>query len=113
MDTFIKAIFLEQCGKNGTYRDTDTQGFQTEGGVCLPGGPEVMLSVVNMKGVCHRFPLTMLRWPFPKMQAGTLQVYICDYTYYLSLYLGNGHAELIHVPLLSHWLPAHLLGKAL
>ncbi|XP_021047321.2 pyroglutamyl-peptidase 1-like protein [Mus pahari] len=39
--------------------------------------------------------------------------YICDYTYYLSLHLGTGHAALIHVPPLSHWLSASLLGKAL
>lgn len=39
--------------------------------------------------------------------------YVCDYTYYLSLHHGNGHAALIHVPPLSHWFPASLLGKAL
>ncbi|MEJ1270672.1 pyroglutamyl-peptidase I-like [Cricetulus griseus] len=54
MDTSTKAIFLEQCGKNRSYRDTDIRGFQPEGGVCLPGGPEVMLSVISMKEVCRR-----------------------------------------------------------
>ncbi|XP_055479429.1 pyroglutamyl-peptidase 1-like protein isoform X2 [Psammomys obesus] len=92
MDTSAKAIFLEQCGKNRGYRDSDVRGFQPEGGVCLPGGPEVMLSVVSMKEVSR---------------------YVCDYTYYLSLHLGNGHATLIHVPPLSHRLPASLLAKAL
>ncbi|XP_060223306.1 pyroglutamyl-peptidase 1-like protein isoform X4 [Meriones unguiculatus] len=81
-----------QCGKNRGYRDSDVRGFQPEGGVCLPGGPEVMLSVVSMKEVSR---------------------YLCDYTYYLSLHLGNGHATLIHVPPLSHRLPASLLAKAL
>ncbi|XP_060223304.1 pyroglutamyl-peptidase 1-like protein isoform X2 [Meriones unguiculatus] len=92
MDMSAKAIFLEQCGKNRGYRDSDVRGFQPEGGVCLPGGPEVMLSVVSMKEVSR---------------------YLCDYTYYLSLHLGNGHATLIHVPPLSHRLPASLLAKAL
>eukprot|EP00073_Rattus_norvegicus_P043613 XP_017445649.1 PREDICTED: pyroglutamyl-peptidase 1-like protein [Rattus norvegicus] len=54
MDTSTKAIFLEQCGKNRGYRDSDVRGFQPEDGVCLPGGPEVMLSVINMKEVCRR-----------------------------------------------------------
>lgn len=54
MDTSSKAIFLEQCGKNRGYLDSDVRGFQPEDGVCLPGGPEVMLSVVNMKEVCRR-----------------------------------------------------------
>eukprot|EP00072_Mus_musculus_P066125 XP_017167888.1 PREDICTED: pyroglutamyl-peptidase 1-like protein isoform X3 [Mus musculus] len=54
MDSSAKAIFLEQCGKNRGYRDSDVRGFQPEDGVCLPGGPEVRLSVVNMKEVCRR-----------------------------------------------------------
>lgn len=54
VDTSSKAIFLEQCGKNRGYRDSDVRGFQPEDGVCLPGGPEVMLSVVNMKEVWRR-----------------------------------------------------------
>lgn len=109
MDTSTKAIFLEQCGKNRSYRDTDIRGFQPEGGVCLSGGPEVMHSVVNMKEVCRRVSLEDVEVAFSR-DAGR---YVCDYTYYLSLYLGDGHAALIHVPPLSHRLPARLLGKAL
>ncbi|XP_040586356.1 pyroglutamyl-peptidase 1-like protein isoform X2 [Mesocricetus auratus] len=109
MDTSAKAIFLEQCGKNRSYQDTDVRGFQPEGGVCLPGGPEVMLSVISMKEVCRRVSVEDVEVAFSR-DAGR---YICDYTYYLSLYLGNGHAALIHVPPLSHCLPASLLGRAL
>ncbi|XP_036037587.1 pyroglutamyl-peptidase 1-like protein [Onychomys torridus] len=109
MDTSTKAIFLEQCGKNRSYQDTDIRGFQPEGGVCLSGGPEVMHSVVSMKEVCRRVSVEDVEVAFSR-DAGR---YVCDYTYYLSLYLGNGHAALIHVPPLSHGLPASLLGKAL
>ncbi|ERE80892.1 pyroglutamyl-peptidase 1-like protein [Cricetulus griseus] len=109
MDTSTKAIFLEQCGKNRSYRDTDIRGFQPEGGVCLPGGPEVMLSVISMKEVCRRVSVEDVEVAFSR-DAGR---YVCDYTYYLSLYLGNGHAALLHVPPLTNWLPASLLGKAL
>uniref|UniRef100_A0A140LIX6 Pyroglutamyl-peptidase I-like n=1 Tax=Mus musculus TaxID=10090 RepID=A0A140LIX6_MOUSE len=109
MDSSAKAIFLEQCGKNRGYRDSDVRGFQPEDGVCLPGGPEVRLSVVNMKEVCRRVAVENVEVAFSR-DAGR---YICDYTYYLSLHLGTGHAALIHVPPLSHWLSASLLGKAL
>ncbi|XP_059127699.1 pyroglutamyl-peptidase 1-like protein [Peromyscus eremicus] len=109
MDPSTKAIFLEQCGKNRSYRDTDIRGFQPEGGVCLSGGPEVMHSVVSMKEVCRRVSVEDVEVAFSR-DAGR---YVCDYTYYLSLYLGNGHAALIHVPPLSHRLPASLLGRAL
>ncbi|XP_060223305.1 pyroglutamyl-peptidase 1-like protein isoform X3 [Meriones unguiculatus] len=98
-----------QCGKNRGYRDSDVRGFQPEGGVCLPGGPEVMLSVVSMKEVSRRVALEDVEVAFSR-DAGR---YLCDYTYYLSLHLGNGHATLIHVPPLSHRLPASLLAKAL
>ncbi|XP_051004675.1 pyroglutamyl-peptidase 1-like protein [Acomys russatus] len=109
MDSSTKAVFLEQCGKNRGYRDTDVRGFRPDGGVCLPGGPEVMLSVVSMKDVCRRVAVEDVEVAFSR-DAGR---YICDYTYYLSLHFGCGHAALIHVPPLSHWLPASLLGKTL
>uniref|UniRef100_A0A8C5LL22 Pyroglutamyl-peptidase I-like n=1 Tax=Jaculus jaculus TaxID=51337 RepID=A0A8C5LL22_JACJA len=109
VDTSAKAIFLEQCGKNRGYWDSDIRGFHPEGGVCFPGGPEVMLSVFNMKAVCKRIAVEGIEVAFSR-DAGR---YVCDYTYYLSLYHGNGHAVLIHVPPLSRWLLASILGKAL
>lgn len=39
--------------------------------------------------------------------------YLCDYTYYASLYYGHGRAAFIHVPPLSQSLTADCLGKAL
>lgn len=39
--------------------------------------------------------------------------YICDYTYYTSLYYGSGRAAFIHVPPLSKSVTADSLGKAL
>nr|XP_020021025.1 pyroglutamyl-peptidase 1-like protein isoform X2 [Castor canadensis] len=109
MHTSAKAIFLEQCSKNRGYQDADIRGFRPEGGVCLPGGPEVMVSVVSMKAVCRRLDIEDVEVAF----SGDAGRYVCDYTYYLSLHHGNGRAVLIHVPPLSPWLPASLLGKAL
>uniref|UniRef100_A0A8C6WBR5 Pyroglutamyl-peptidase I-like n=1 Tax=Nannospalax galili TaxID=1026970 RepID=A0A8C6WBR5_NANGA len=109
VDTSAKVILLEQCGKNRGYLDTDIRGFRPEGGMCLPGGPEVMLSVVSMKEVCRCIAVEDVDVTF----SGDAGRYVCDYTYYLSLHLGNRRAALIHVPSLSRWLPASLLGKAL
>ncbi|XP_070214460.1 pyroglutamyl-peptidase 1-like protein isoform X4 [Bos mutus] len=127
VDPAAKAIFLEQCSKNRGYRDADIRGFLPECGVCLPDGPEVIASEVSMKAVSRRaavqgvevafsrdaglilrtLPLTSLCWLAEE------KGYVCDYAYYLSLHHGNGCAALIHVPPLSPWLPASLLGKAL
>ncbi|XP_005381674.2 PREDICTED: pyroglutamyl-peptidase 1-like protein isoform X2 [Chinchilla lanigera] len=109
VDTSAKAIFLEQCGKNRGYRDRDIRGFQPEEGVCLPGGRDVIVSRVNMKAVCKHIAIEDVEVTF----SGDAGRYICDYTYYLSLHHGNGHAALIHVPPLSRGFPASLLGKAL
>lgn len=54
VDPAAKAIFLEQCSKNRGYRDADIRGFRPECGVCLPDGPEVIVSEVSMKEVSRR-----------------------------------------------------------
>ncbi|XP_040825804.1 pyroglutamyl-peptidase 1-like protein [Ochotona curzoniae] len=109
MDASTKVIILEQCGKNRGYWDADVRGFRPEDGMCLPGGPEVMESVVSMKAACKHIALEGVDVAFSR-DAGR---YICDYAYYLSLYLGNRCAVLVHVPPLSRCLSAHLLGEAL
>uniref|UniRef100_A0A5F7ZMR7 Pyroglutamyl-peptidase I like n=1 Tax=Macaca mulatta TaxID=9544 RepID=A0A5F7ZMR7_MACMU len=109
MDTCAKAIILEQSGKNQGYQDTDIRGFRPEGGVCLPGGPDMLESGVCMKAVCKHVAVEDVEVLFSR-DAGR---YVCDYTYYLSLHHGKGCAALIHVPPLSRGLPASLLGRAL
>ncbi|XP_005659830.1 pyroglutamyl-peptidase 1-like protein isoform X1 [Sus scrofa] len=109
VDPAVKAIFLEQRGKNRGYRDADIRGFRPERGVCLPDGPEVIVSRVDMKAVSRRVAVEGVAVAF----SGDAGRYVCDYAYYLSLHHGNGCAALIHVPRLSPWLPASLLGKAL
>ncbi|XP_047398063.1 pyroglutamyl-peptidase 1-like protein isoform X1 [Sciurus carolinensis] len=109
VDTSAKVIFLEQCGKNRGYRDADIRGFRPEGGVCLLGGPDVIESVVSMKAICKHVAVQDVEVTFSR-DAGR---YVCDYAYYFSLHHGNGHAALIHIPPLSRWLPASLLGRVL
>ncbi|CAK6442466.1 unnamed protein product [Pipistrellus nathusii] len=111
VDSAAKAVVLEQRGRNRCYRETDARGFRPEhgGGACVPGGPEVIESRVNLKAVRRRVAEEGVE-VLVSRDAGR---YVCDYTYYLSLHHGDGRAVLIHVPPLSPGLPASLLGKAL
>ncbi|NXL95964.1 PGPIL protein, partial [Alectura lathami] len=102
-------IILEQCGKNKGYKEMDACGFCPEGGCCMLDGPEKIESTINMKTIWKNISVEGIDMIFSR-DAGR---YICDYTYYASLYYGNGRAAFIHVPLLSKLVTADSLGKAL
>nr|XP_021137251.1 pyroglutamyl-peptidase 1-like protein isoform X2 [Columba livia] len=102
-------IILEQCGKNKGYQEMDGCGFRPEGGCCMLDGPEKIESTINMKTLWKNISVEGIDIIFSR-DAGR---YICDYTYYTSLYYGNGRAAFIHVPPLSNSVTAELLGKAL
>ncbi|NXQ88329.1 PGPIL protein, partial [Nyctibius grandis] len=102
-------IILEQCGKNKGYQEMDACGFRPEGGCCMLDGPEKIESTINMKTVWKNISVEGIDIIFSR-DAGR---YICDYTYYTSLYHGNGRAAFIHVPPLSRSVTADFLGKAL
>ncbi|XP_064373988.1 pyroglutamyl-peptidase 1-like protein isoform X1 [Dromaius novaehollandiae] len=104
-----KAIILEQCGKNKGYQEMDACGFHPEGGCCVLDGPEKIESTINMKTLWKNNSVEGIDIIFSR-DAGR---YICDYTYYTSLYYGNGRAAFIHVPPLSKTVTADFLGKAL
>ncbi|XP_053934008.1 pyroglutamyl-peptidase 1-like protein isoform X1 [Cuculus canorus] len=102
-------IILEQCGKNKGYQEMDACGFHPEGGCCMLDGPEKIESTINMKTLWKNISVEGIDIIFSR-DAGR---YICDYTYYASLYYGNGRAAFIHVPPLSKSVTADFLGKAL
>ncbi|XP_024066719.1 pyroglutamyl-peptidase 1-like protein [Terrapene carolina triunguis] len=102
-------IILEQCGKNKGYKEMDVCGFCPEDGCCLLDGPEKIESTINMKTLWKNISVEGIDIVFSR-DAGR---YICDYTYYTSLYYGNGKAAFIHVPPLSKLVTADFLGKAL
>ncbi|KFZ62175.1 Pyroglutamyl-peptidase 1-like, partial [Antrostomus carolinensis] len=102
-------IILEQCGKNKGYQEMDVCGFHPEGGCCMLDGPEKIESTINMKSLWKNISVEGIDIIFSR-DAGR---YICDYTYYTSLYYGNGRAAFIHVPPLSKSVTADILGKAL
>ncbi|NXK49986.1 PGPIL protein, partial [Chauna torquata] len=111
-------IILEQCGKNKGYKEMDACGFHPEGGCCMLDGPEKIESTISMKTLWKNISVEGIDIIFSR-DAGreTLHIrvseYICDYTYYTSLYYGNGRAAFIHVPPLSKLVTADSLGKAL
>ncbi|KFQ03423.1 Pyroglutamyl-peptidase 1-like, partial [Haliaeetus albicilla] len=102
-------IILEQCGKNKGYQEMDACGFHPEGDCCMLDGPEKIESTINMKTLWKNVSVEGIDIIFSR-DAGR---YICDYTYYASLYYGNGRAAFIHVPPLSKLVTVDLLGKAL
>ncbi|XP_074693509.1 LOW QUALITY PROTEIN: pyroglutamyl-peptidase 1-like protein [Strix aluco] len=102
-------IILEQCGKNKGYQEMDACGLHPEGGCCMLDGPEKIESTINMKSLWKNISVEGIDIIFSR-DAGR---YICDYTYYTSLYYGNGRAAFIHVPPLSKSVTAEFLGKAL
>ncbi|XP_048337729.1 pyroglutamyl-peptidase 1-like protein isoform X2 [Sphaerodactylus townsendi] len=102
-------VIVEQCGKNRGYRERDVCGFLPEDGCCVSEGPERIESTIDMKSVWKNLLAEGIDTIFSR-DAGR---YICDYTYYASLYYGNGKAAFIHVPPLSKWVTAEFLGRAL
>ncbi|XP_061302686.1 pyroglutamyl-peptidase 1-like protein [Pezoporus flaviventris] len=102
-------IILEQCGKNKGYQEMDACGFLPEGACCVLDGPEKIESTINMKMLWKSISVEGVDI-ISSRDAGR---YVCDYTYYASLYYGNGRAAFIHVPPLSPSVTADFLGKAL
>ncbi|CAN9499267.1 unnamed protein product [Ophioblennius macclurei] len=87
-------VTLEQSGKNGGYRDRDVCGFYPEGHCCVEGGPEKLDSIIDMRKVSKRFRQPGMEVIYSR-DAGR---YLCDFTYYCSLYHGQRRAAFVHVP---------------
>ncbi|KAM3608803.1 uncharacterized protein V6R79_005016 [Siganus canaliculatus] len=87
-------VLLEQTGKNRGYRDKDVSGFCPQSHSCVEGGPDKLDSIVNMRTVSKEFKKAGMDVIYSK-DAGR---YLCDFTYYCSLYHGQGRAALIHLP---------------
>ncbi|OWK59372.1 Pyroglutamyl-peptidase 1 [Lonchura striata] len=109
LQPLVALIILEQCGKNKGYRERDACGFHPEGSCCVLDGPEKIESTINMKTLWKNISVEGIDIIFSR-DAGR---YLCDYTYYISLYYGKGRAAFIHVPPLSESVTAEFLGKAL
>lgn len=104
-------VTLEQCGHNKGYKRLDNCSFCPASQCCMDSGPDCIQSVLDMETVCKRVNDSGLGVTLSvSKDAGR---YLCDYTYYTSLYLGQGHSAFIHVPPLGKPYSSQDLGQAL
>ncbi|XP_061797680.1 pyroglutamyl-peptidase 1-like [Nerophis lumbriciformis] len=104
-------VTLEQCGHNKGYRRLDNCSFCPASQCCMEEGPDCISSVLDMDTVCRRVGHSGLGVAVSvSKDAGR---YLCDYTYYSSLFLSNGRSAFIHVPPLGKPYSSQELGRAL
>ncbi|KAM6990354.1 pyroglutamyl-peptidase 1-like isoform 1-T2 [Tautogolabrus adspersus] len=104
-------VTLEQCGHNKGYKRRDNCCFSPTSQCCMEDGPDCIHSVLDMETVCKRVNSTGRGVTFSvSKDAGR---YLCDYTYYTSLHLGQGRSAFIHVPPLGKPYSSQELGRAL
>lgn len=105
------AVTLEQCGHNTGYWGLDNCRFRPCSQCCVEDGPESLESAIDMDTVCRRVAELGLGVSITISQdAGR---YLCDFTYYTSLYQSQGRAAFVHVPPLGKPYNADQLGRAL
>ncbi|KAJ8408371.1 hypothetical protein AAFF_G00257850 [Aldrovandia affinis] len=89
-------VTLEKCGRNHGYKGLDNCSFCPDTQCCVDGGPDCIDSVIDMDSVCKRVTAAGLGVAVSvSKDAGR---YLCDYTYYTSLYLSRGRSAFVHVP---------------
>ncbi|NP_001018362.1 pyroglutamyl-peptidase 1 [Danio rerio] len=104
-------VTLEQCGHNQGYMRMDNCMFCPVSRCCVDGGPDCIHSVIDMDMVCKRVNSSGLGVSVSvSKDAGR---YLCDYTYYMSLFVGEGRSAFVHVPPLDKPYSAEDLARAL
>ncbi|XP_036412327.1 pyroglutamyl-peptidase 1 [Colossoma macropomum] len=104
-------VTLEKCGHNHGYSRLDNCNFYPGTECCMEGGPDCIHSVIDMDAVCKRVNSSGLGVTVSvSKDAGR---YLCEYTYYTSLYLGKGKSAFVHVPPLGKPYSAEELAQAL
>ncbi|GAA6097766.1 pyroglutamyl-peptidase 1 [Tachysurus ichikawai] len=104
-------VTLEKCGHNRGYWRLDNCNFYPKSKCCMDGGPDCINSAIDMDVVCKRVKNSDLGVSVSvSKDAGR---YLCDYTYYTSLYLGKGRSAFVHVPPLGEPYTAKQLAQAL
>uniref|UniRef100_A0A8V1A3K3 Pyroglutamyl-peptidase I n=1 Tax=Gallus gallus TaxID=9031 RepID=A0A8V1A3K3_CHICK len=104
-------VTLEKCGHNVGYKGLDNCRFCPGSQCCVEGGPECIDSIIDMDLVCRRVSALGLDVTVTiSKDAGR---YLCDFTYYTSLYQSCGRSAFVHVPPLGKPYSAEQLGRAL
>uniref|UniRef100_A0AAV2KPD0 Pyroglutamyl-peptidase I n=1 Tax=Knipowitschia caucasica TaxID=637954 RepID=A0AAV2KPD0_KNICA len=104
-------VTLEKCGRNHGYRVRDNSGLCPEAHCCVAGGPDYIDSGLDLDSVCKRVSSTGIGVTVSlSKDAGR---YLCDFTYYTSLYVSRGRSAFVHVPPLGKPYDGEELGLAL
>ncbi|XP_039190621.1 pyroglutamyl-peptidase 1 isoform X1 [Crotalus tigris] len=104
-------VTLEKCGHNVGYRGLDNCHFCPGSECCIEGGPECIDSIIDMDAVCKR--VSALGLDVTVTISEDAGRYLCDFTYYTSLYQSHGRSAFVHVPPLGKPYSAEQLGRAL
>ncbi|XP_069332771.1 pyroglutamyl-peptidase 1 isoform X3 [Eulemur rufifrons] len=104
-------VTLEKCGHNKGYKGLDNCRFCPGSQCCVEDGPESIDSIIDMDAVCKR--LTTLGLDVSVTISQDAGRYLCDFTYYTSLYQSHGRSAFVHVPPLGKPYNAGQLGRAL
>ncbi|EPQ12452.1 Pyroglutamyl-peptidase 1 [Myotis brandtii] len=104
-------VTLEKCGHNKGYKGLDNCRFCPGSQCCVEDGPESIDSVIDMDAVCKR--VTTLGLDVSVTISQDAGRYLCDFTYYTSLYQSHGRSAFVHVPPLGKPYNADQLGRAL
>ncbi|XP_054912926.1 pyroglutamyl-peptidase 1 isoform X2 [Poeciliopsis prolifica] len=105
-------VTLEKCGRNHGYKGLDNSSFCPDSQCCIVGGPDCINSVIDMESVCKRVTATAGLGVAVTVSKDAGR-YLCDFTYYTSLYLSRGRSAFIHVPPLGKPYSGEELGRAL
>ncbi|KAL0966646.1 hypothetical protein UPYG_G00297820 [Umbra pygmaea] len=104
-------VTLEKCAHNHGYKRVDNCSFYPDSQCCIDDGPDCINSVIDLDLICKKVNASSLGVAVAVSEdAGR---YLCDYTYYTSLYLGKGRSAFVHVPPLGKPYSAQDLGRAL
>ncbi|XP_074060883.1 pyroglutamyl-peptidase 1 isoform X1 [Macrotis lagotis] len=104
-------VTLEKCGHNNGYKGLDNCLFCPGSNCCVENGPECINSIIDMDAVCKR--VTTLGLDVSVTISQDAGRYLCDFTYYTSLYQSHGRSAFVHVPPLGKPYNADQLGRAL
>ncbi|XP_031564545.1 pyroglutamyl-peptidase 1-like isoform X2 [Actinia tenebrosa] len=92
-----KTVLLEKCAHNDGYQrmcDVDQKFHKTNH--CIPGAPNVMHTDVDLEAICAK--ARQVGSPCEICLSDDAGRYLCDFTYYTSLYHGDSPTVFIHLP---------------
>ncbi|XP_078524539.1 pyroglutamyl-peptidase 1 isoform X1 [Lissotriton helveticus] len=111
VSSMATTVTLEKCGHNVGYSGLDNCHFCPGSRCCVEGGPECIDSVLDLETVCKR--VTASEPDVAVSISKDAGRYLCDFTYYTSLYQSHGRSAFVHVPPLGKPYSAVQLGRAL